>query len=153
VCFRTRSSTSIAEQFILHCPQLNYNFTPSCFVCPFFASNKTKYFAMEVASPLTFDHTVAGAKRQFPCSPFDTTNRSPFGGMESSDEFVQQRSFKRRRFAVDESMEGDSENTVNQSPFQSNSAHQKPFLSSSNGECRSHRRWFLNLFLVNSLLV
>lgn len=104
---------------------------------------------MEVASPLTFDHTVAGTKRQFPCSPFDTTNRSPFAGMESPDEFVQQRSFKRRRFAVDESMEGDSENTVNQSPFLSHSANQKPFLSSSNGECRSHCRWFLNLFLVN----
>jgi hypothetical protein len=119
------------------------------FCVPCFAFNKNKYLAMEVASPLTFDHTVAGTKRQFPCSPFDTTNRSQFAGIESSDEFVQQRSFKRRRFSVDESMEGDSENTVNQSPFLSHSAHQKPFLSASNGECRSHCRWFLNLFLVN----
>ena len=90
---------------------------------------------MEVASPLTFSHTSAGAKRQFPCSPgFDTTNRSPFSAGMDSDEFVPQRSFKRRRFTVDESMEGDSENTINQSPFLSHTSHQKNFQTATNGE-------------------
>jgi len=88
---------------------------------------------MEVASPLSFGHTPAGSKRQFPCTPvtFDTTNRSPFG--DSADDFLHQR-FKRRRFAVDESMDGDNENTVNQSPFINNQAFPKPFLSSSSGK-------------------
>ncbi|CAJ1954343.1 unnamed protein product [Cylindrotheca closterium] len=86
---------------------------------------------MEVASPLPFGHTAAGTKRQFPCTPvaFDTTNCSPFG--ESGDDFLHQRSFKRRRFAVDESMEGDTENSVNQTPFNNHQAFQKPFLSAS----------------------
>eukprot|EP00980_Cylindrotheca_fusiformis_P004702 scaffold993_cov110-Cylindrotheca_fusiformis.AAC.12 len=103
---------------------------------------------MEVASPLTFDHGVAGSKRQFPCSPFDKTNRSPFAGMDSTDEFVQQRCFKRRRFAVDESMEGDTENNINQSPFLSHSAHPKPILSSSNGESHPPLLLVQNLYSV-----
>jgi len=37
--------------------------------------------------------------------------------MDSSDEFVQHRSFKRRRFNMDVSMDGDSENSVNQASF------------------------------------
>ena len=90
---------------------------------------------MEVASPLTFSHTSAGAKRQFPCSPgFDTTNRSPFSAGMDSDEFVPQRSFKRRRFTVDESMEGDTENSINQSPFLSHTSNQKNFHTATNGE-------------------
>mmetsp|Transcript_23329 Transcript_23329/g.57409 ORF Transcript_23329/g.57409 Transcript_23329/m.57409 type:complete len:212 (+) Transcript_23329:232-867(+) len=95
---------------------------------------------MEVASPLSFGHTAAGTKRQFPCTPvtFDTTNRSPFA--ESADDFLHQRSFKRRRFAVDESMEGDTENAVNQSPFINHQAFQKPLLSSSSGQSLKRSR-------------
>jgi hypothetical protein len=74
---------------------------------------------MEVASPLTFGHGSAGTKRHFPGAPAfvaaDTTNRNPFAALpDSSDEFMSQRTFKRRRFHVpDESMEGDSENSQN----------------------------------------
>jgi hypothetical protein len=90
---------------------------------------------MEVASPITFGHATAGTKRHLPCtSAFDKQNRSPLAGMDSSDDYMQQRSFKRRRFAVDESMEGDSENSINHSSFLTHASHQKNFLPSSNGE-------------------
>ena len=90
---------------------------------------------MEVASPLPFSHNSAGNKRQFPCSPsFDTTNRSSFSaGMGATDEYGQQRS-KRRRTTFDESMEGDSENNINQSSFQSFATPQKSVLASTYGE-------------------
>lgn len=66
---------------------------------------------MEVASPLSFVPNSASAKRHLPCSPsFVDTSLNPF---DSSDDFMQHRSFKRRRFNMDVSMEGDSENSVN----------------------------------------
>ena len=66
---------------------------------------------MEVASPLSFVPNSAGPKRHLPCSPsFVDTSLNPF---DSSDDFMQHRSFKRRRFNMDVSMEGDSENSVN----------------------------------------
>ena len=88
---------------------------------------------MEVASPppLAFG---AGSKRHFPGSPgfVDATNsRSPFAMIpgDSSDEYMQQRAFKRRRFtSADESMGADTENTQNHSfmQFQSMAAKGAP---------------------------
>jgi hypothetical protein len=54
-------------------------------------------------------------------------------GLEPTEEFVQERAFKRRRFTVDESMESDVENTTVPSPFLTHAAQQKS-LFSSNGE-------------------
>jgi hypothetical protein len=107
---------------------------------------------MEVASPLTFGHSTAGAKRHLPCSPgfVDSTNRSPFAmSMEQSEEF-HQRSFKRRRFNMDESMEPDSENVVNQSICMSHATQQKSVFSPSNGEFR-HGRFTGSLSFMGSL--
>jgi len=84
---------------------------------------------MEVASPppLPFGHGSAGTKRHYPGSPAgfvdhnSSTNRSPFAMIpgDSSDEYMQQRSFKRRRFTTaDESMGADTENTQNHSFLQ-----------------------------------
>jgi len=78
---------------------------------------------MEVASPPPHPF-AAGSKRHFPGPPgfVDTTNnRSPFAMIpgDSSDEYVQPRAFKRRRFtSVDESMGADTENTQNHSFMQ-----------------------------------
>jgi hypothetical protein len=108
-----------------------------CSRAQFLHSHKGKNHTptMEVASPLTFGHSTAGAKRHLPCSPgfVDSTNRSPFSMVEPAEEFVQ-RAFKRRRFTVDENMESETENTMNQSPFTSHSVQQKSLFSSSNGK-------------------
>lgn len=74
---------------------------------------------MEVASPPPLPFGSNRNKRQFPMSPgfVDSTNRSPFGMIpgDSSDEYMQQRSFKRRRFTcADEMMGEDTENNLNQ---------------------------------------
>lgn len=53
--------------------------------------------------------------------------------MDAAEEYVQ-RSFKRRRFMADENMESESENTVNQSPFLSQSIQQKSLFPASNGK-------------------
>ena len=99
---------------------------------------------MEVASPLSFAH-AAGSKRLLPCSPppgiVDSTNCPAQDSMEE----YQQRSFKRRRFAVDESMGlSGNENTtiVNQSPFLSHNTLQHQRINfatsaSSNGKVSS----------------
>mmetsp|Transcript_1321 Transcript_1321/g.3368 ORF Transcript_1321/g.3368 Transcript_1321/m.3368 type:complete len:225 (-) Transcript_1321:246-920(-) len=80
---------------------------------------------MEVASPPPVPFGHGSAKRNYPGSPgfVDSTNRNPFATIpgDSSDEYMQQRSFKRRRFpSTDELMGGDSENNQNHSflPFQ-----------------------------------
>eukprot|EP00339_Tiarina_fusa_P014792 CAMPEP_0117015464 /NCGR_PEP_ID=MMETSP0472-20121206/12353_1 /TAXON_ID=693140 ORGANISM="Tiarina fusus, Strain LIS" /NCGR_SAMPLE_ID=MMETSP0472 /ASSEMBLY_ACC=CAM_ASM_000603 /LENGTH=216 /DNA_ID=CAMNT_0004719277 /DNA_START=67 /DNA_END=717 /DNA_ORIENTATION=+ len=90
---------------------------------------------MEVASPLPFGHASAGGKRHLPCSPgiVDSTNCGPF--MEPPEEF-HQRAFKRRRFAVDESMGLETENATSQSPFLLNSMQQQRnhFNSSANDQ-------------------
>jgi len=77
---------------------------------------------MEVASPppVPFGNR---AKRHYPGSPgfVDSTNRNPFASIpsDSSDEFMHQRSFKRRRFTTpDESMGADTENNQNHSFMQ-----------------------------------
>ena len=90
---------------------------------------------MEVASPLSFVPNNAGTKRHLPCSPgFVDSPRSHFA-MDQSDDFVQHRSFKRRRFNMDVSMDGDSENSVNQASFPiHHTQQQKTFFASSNGE-------------------
>jgi hypothetical protein len=86
---------------------------------------------MEVASPLSFVPSNTGAKRQFPCTQSFVDARNPF---DSPDEFLQQRSFKRRRFAVDVSMDGDSENNVNVFTLPMHQAQQKGMFASDNGE-------------------
>jgi len=80
---------------------------------------------MEVASPppVPFGHGSSRAKRQFPGSPgfVDSKNRNPFAMIpgDSSDEYLQHRSFKRRRFtSSDESMACDTENNQNHSFMQ-----------------------------------
>mmetsp|Transcript_12014 Transcript_12014/g.24793 ORF Transcript_12014/g.24793 Transcript_12014/m.24793 type:complete len:222 (+) Transcript_12014:87-752(+) len=86
---------------------------------------------MEVVSPppLPFGHGKSRAKRHFPGSPgfVDSTNRNPFAMIpgDSSDEYMQQRSFKRRRFAAstDESMGTDTENNQNHSFMQFQHQH------------------------------
>ncbi len=86
---------------------------------------------MEVASPppVPFGHGNSRAKRHFPGSPgfVDSTNRNPFAMIpgDSSDEYMQQRSFKRRRFTVsaDESMGADTENNQNHSFMQFQQQH------------------------------
>ena len=84
---------------------------------------------MEVASPLTLGRTGGVPKRHFSM------------GMETTDDYMAQRSFKRRRFNMDVSMDGDSENKVNQSSFPSHSSvHQqqeKTFFSSPNGKLQN----------------
>lgn len=77
---------------------------------------------MEVASPppVPFGHGSNRAKRHFSGSPgfVDSTNRNPFIA-DSSDEYMQHRSFKRRRFtSSDESMGADTENNQNHSFMQ-----------------------------------
>jgi hypothetical protein len=77
---------------------------------------------MEVASPppVPFGHGNNRAKRHFSGSPgfVDSTNRNPFIA-DSSDEYMQHRSFKRRRFtSSDESMGADTENNQNHSFMQ-----------------------------------
>lgn len=72
---------------------------------------------MEVASPPPAPFG-SRAKRHYPGSPgfVDSTNRNPFATIpgDSSDEYMQQRSFKRRRFLTpDESMGTDTENNQN----------------------------------------
>ena len=86
---------------------------------------------MEVASPLSFVPSNTGTKRQFPCTQSFVDARNPF---DSPDEFLQQRSFKRRRFAVDVSMDGDSENSVNVVTFPMHQAQQIGMFASDNGE-------------------
>jgi len=88
---------------------------------------------MEVASPPPLPFGNNRNKRHFPGSPgfVDSTNRSPFGMItgDSSDEFMQQRSFKRRRFTCsDEMMLEDTENNLNQ-PF---AQVQQPSIAKSN---------------------
>ena len=85
---------------------------------------------MEVVSPppAPFGHGNSRAKRHFPGSPgfVDSTNRNPFAMIpgDSSDEYMPQRSFKRRRFASpDESMGADTENVQNQSFVQFQQQH------------------------------
>jgi len=92
---------------------------------------------MEVASPppVPFGHGNAGTKRHFPASPgfVDTSNRNPFAMIpgDSSDEYMQQRSFKRRRFtSTDESMGADTENTQNHSFMQFQ--QQQPIVAKGN---------------------
>ena len=102
---------------------------------------------MEVASPLSFAHAAAGGKRPLlaSCSPgiVDSTNCGP------AVEDFHQRAFKRRRFAVDESMGLDNENTTttttpNPNPFLSHNtaiAQQQHRLHfTTNGECHHHGR-------------
>jgi hypothetical protein len=110
---------------------------------------------MEVASPppLPFGHGSAGTKRHFPGSPAgfvdhnSSTSRSPFAMIpgDSSDEYTQQRSFKRRRFtSADESMGADTENTQNHSFLQ--------FQSSMVGKTCSSPASFAHGKLINRLL-
>eukprot|EP00536_Pseudo-nitzschia_multiseries_P010860 jgi/Psemu1/259317/estExt_Genewise1Plus.C_3480031 len=80
---------------------------------------------MEVASPPPIPFGHGSAKRHYPGSPsfVDSTNRNPFGTIpgDSPDEYMQQRSYKRRRFtSTDETMGEDTENSQNHSflPFQ-----------------------------------
>ena len=93
---------------------------------------------MEVASPppVPFGHGSNRAKRHFPGSPgfVDSTNRNPFAMIpgDSSDEYMQQRSFKRRRFtSTDESMGADTENNQNQS-FMQFQQQQQPMVTKGN---------------------
>lgn len=93
---------------------------------------------MEVASPppVPFGHGSNRAKRHFPGSPgfVDSTNRNPFAMMpgDSSDEYMQQRSFKRRRFtSPDELMGADTENNQNQS-FVQFQQQQPPMVAKGN---------------------
>lgn len=88
---------------------------------------------MEVASPPPAPFGTNRNKRHFPGSPgfVDSTNRNPFGMIpgDSSDEYMQQRSFKRRRFTcADETMGDGTENNQNQ-PFPQ---AQQPFVSKGN---------------------
>mmetsp|Transcript_35310 Transcript_35310/g.70201 ORF Transcript_35310/g.70201 Transcript_35310/m.70201 type:complete len:216 (-) Transcript_35310:144-791(-) len=96
---------------------------------------------MEVASPLSFVPNSAGPKRHLPCSPsFVDTSLNPF---DSSDDYMQHRSFKRRRFNMDVSMEGDSENSVNHVSLpvhhnqQQKTVFGTPYVHSSFKRCRS----------------
>lgn len=89
---------------------------------------------MEVASPLSFVPGSAGTKRQFPsCSPTFPDARNPFDS-STQDEFLQPRSFKRRRFNMDVSMDGDSENSVNHTSFPMHSTQQKSMFAADHGE-------------------
>lgn len=73
---------------------------------------------MEVASPLSFGQSRAGSKRHLPFSSTlvaDPSNLTHFGpSVEGTEEILGQR-MKRRRFNVDTTMDGDSENNVNYS--------------------------------------
>jgi len=64
-------------------------------------------------------------------------------GLEAADEFNQHRSFKRRRFNMDVSMDGDSENSVNHVSFpmhHTQQPHKSPFATSPHqGEFRHGR--------------
>jgi hypothetical protein len=90
---------------------------------------------MEVVSPLPFGHSAAGNKRQFPGSPglVDSTNRSPFTMHMESDEYVNPRSFKRRRFTADDTMT-DSDSATVQASFPSSAMQQKNIFSGASGE-------------------
>jgi hypothetical protein len=103
--------------------------------------NTILQLTMEVASPLQFVPNNTGTKRHLPCSPsFVDSNRGHFAMDSSSDEFVQHRSFKRRRFNMDVSMDGDSENSVNHASFpMHHTQQQKSPFASSNGEFRHCR--------------
>lgn len=94
---------------------------------------------MEVASPPPVPFGRGSAKRHYPGSPgfVDATNRNPFAMIsgDSSDEYMQQRSFKRRRFtSTDEMMGGDTENNQNQSFVQ----FQQPIVAKGNYTISSH---------------
>ncbi|VEU37984.1 unnamed protein product [Pseudo-nitzschia multistriata] len=89
---------------------------------------------MEVASPPPHPFGHGTNKRHFPGSPGfgDTTNRNPFAMIpgDSSDEYMQQRSFKRRRFTLtDETMGGDTENNQNNTFVQ---CQQQPIVAKGN---------------------
>jgi hypothetical protein len=94
---------------------------------------------MEVASPLSFVPNNTGTKRQFPCTQSFVDARNAF---DSPDEFLQQKSFKRRRFNMDVSMDGDSENSVNHTTFPMHHLHPKSMFASDNGEIS----WFDVIF-------
>lgn len=101
---------------------------------------------MEVAGPLTFVSSAAGAKRGLSCSPgfVDSTNRSHFAiGLDPSDEYAQQK-LKRRRFNVDVSMDGESENSGHLPTFAMHNSHQPKnlFASSPDGEFHHGRCYF-----------
>lgn len=100
--------------------------------------DNTVILTMEVASPLSFGPNNAGTKRHLPCSPGFVDANRPHFAMDSSDEFVQHRSFKRRRFNMDVSMDGDSENSVNQASFPMHHTQQQKttLFASANGEFR-----------------
>jgi hypothetical protein len=90
---------------------------------------------MEVASPLPFGHSAAGNKRQFPGSTglVDSTNRSPFTMHVESDEYLNPRSFKRRRFTADDTMTDSDSATVHAS-FPPVAMQQKNSSYAANGE-------------------
>eukprot|EP00934_Nitzschia_sp_Nitz4_P005482 Nitzschia sp. Nitz4//scaffold232_size35869//21134//21924//NITZ4_007808-RA/size35869-processed-gene-0.61-mRNA-1//1//CDS//3329543333//5472//frame0 len=95
---------------------------------------------MEVATPLSFVNNGAGSKRSLAFSPgiMDSTNRSLF---DASDEYGQ-KTFKRRRFNADVSMDGESENTLNQAssfPMHSNHSAKNLFPSSPAGQSNFKR--------------
>lgn len=93
---------------------------------------------MEVASPLRFTHGTAGAKRGL-CSTglIETSGYGSYHGaaMDLSDDSMQ-RSFKRRRFAADTTMEENLTDKATPFPaFKTSSFHHsKSILSSSNGQ-------------------
>ena len=96
---------------------------------------------MEVASPPPVPFGHGSTKRHYPGSPgfVDATNRNPFAMIsgDSSDEYMQQRSFKRRRFtSTDEMMGGDTENNQNHSFMQ----FQQPIVTKGN-TISSHGKW------------
>mmetsp|Transcript_5084 Transcript_5084/g.14859 ORF Transcript_5084/g.14859 Transcript_5084/m.14859 type:complete len:251 (-) Transcript_5084:1686-2438(-) len=78
---------------------------------------------MEVASPLTFEQRTAGTKRHLSAfSPAAATGLAPLdehhhAAVVSSPFHHHQRSFKRRRFNVDSSMDDVENITPQQSPF------------------------------------
>jgi len=96
---------------------------------------------MEVVSPppVPFGHGTNRSKRHFPGSPgfVDSTNRNPFAMIpgDSSDDYMQQRSFKRRRFTLtDESMGADTENNQNHAFVQ---FQQQPIVAKGNSNSLS----------------
>ena len=95
---------------------------------------------MEVASPPPAPFG-SRAKRHYPGSPgfVDSTNRNPFATIpgDSSDEYMQQRSFKRRRFLTpDESMGTETENNQNHAFMQFQ--HQPSMAKGSSSSFTTH---------------
>lgn len=116
---------------------------------------------MEVASPPPAPFG-SRAKRHYPGSPgfVDSTNRNPFATIpgDSSDEYMQQRSFKRRRFATpDESMGTDTENNQNHAFMQFQ--HQPSMAKGNSNSFTTHgkfidysSRWdAVNFFVTSGL--